>query len=96
MITKEEDKRLAEAAIAPLSAGRPYLLPPGVPADRVAAMRKAFIDTFKDPEFLAEAEKRRLGVNAPRDGQGLQEVIERDYKGTPPALIERLRKLQAG
>jgi tripartite-type tricarboxylate transporter receptor subunit TctC len=96
LVTKPEDKALVEAAIGPLTAGRPYLLPPGVPADRVAIMRKAFAETFKDPEFLAEAEKRRLGVNAPRDGQGLQEVIERVYKNTPPALIERLQKLQHG
>jgi tripartite-type tricarboxylate transporter receptor subunit TctC len=96
LITKQDDKALVEAAIAPLTAGRPYLMPPGVPADRVAAMRKAFVDTFKDPEFLAEAEKRRLGVNAPRDGDALQQVIERVYKGTAPAELERLRKLQRG
>jgi tripartite-type tricarboxylate transporter receptor subunit TctC len=96
IVTKEDDKLLVQAAIAPLTAGRPYLMPPGVPADRVAAMRKAFMDTFKDPDFLAEAEKRRLGVNAPRDGQGLQDVIERVYKGTAPAQVERLKKLQAG
>jgi tripartite-type tricarboxylate transporter receptor subunit TctC len=96
LITKEEDKLLAQAAFAPLSAGRPYLMPPGVPADRLAAMRKAFVDTFKDPDFIAEAEKRRLGVNAPRDGQSLQDVIERVYKGSAPALVERLKKLQAG
>ena len=84
------------SAVGPLTAGRPYLMPPGVPADRVAAMRKAFVDTFKDPDFLAEAEKRRLGINAPRDGQGLQDVIDRVYKETPPALIQRLQKLQHG
>jgi hypothetical protein len=59
-------------------------------------MRKAFAETFKDPEFLAEAEKRRLGVNAPRDGQALQQVIENVYKNTKPEQIERLRKLQHG
>ena len=96
LVTKKEDKALVEAAIAPLTAGRPYLMPPGVPADRVAAMRKAFVDTFNDPEFLAEAEKRRLGVNAPRDGDALQQVIERVYKDTAPAELERLRKLQRG
>jgi tripartite-type tricarboxylate transporter receptor subunit TctC len=96
LVTKPEDKALVEAAVAPLSAGRPYLMPPGVPADRVSAMRKAFAETFKDPEFLAEAEKRRLGVNAPRDGQALQEVIESVYKNTAPAQVERLRKLQKG
>jgi tripartite-type tricarboxylate transporter receptor subunit TctC len=96
LVTKPEDKALVEAAIGPLTAGRPYLLPPGVPADRVAAMRKAFADTFKDADFLAEAEKRRLGVNAPRDGQALQQVIENVYKNTKPEQIERLRKLQNG
>jgi tripartite-type tricarboxylate transporter receptor subunit TctC len=96
LVTKESDKALVEAAVAPLTAGRPYLLPPGVPADRVAAMRKAFADTFKDPEFLAEAEKRRLGVNAPRDGEALQQVIEHVYTKTPPAQVERLKKLQSG
>jgi hypothetical protein len=59
-------------------------------------MRKAFVDTFKDPEFVADADKRGLGVNAPRDGQALQELIERIYKTTAPAQIERLKKLQAG
>ena len=96
LITSPEDKLLAEAAFAPLAAGRPYLMPPGVPEDRVAAMRKAFMDTFKDPAFLAEAEKRGLGVNSPRSGQELQQLIERVYTTTPPALVERLQKLQGG
>jgi tripartite-type tricarboxylate transporter receptor subunit TctC len=96
LVTKPEDKALVEAAVAPLTAGRPYLMPPGVPADRVAAMRKAFAETFKDPDFLAEAEKRRLGVNAPRDGDALQNVIDSVYKNTKPEQIERLRKLQHG
>jgi tripartite-type tricarboxylate transporter receptor subunit TctC len=96
LITKDEDKRLAEAAFAPLSAGRPYLMPPGVPADRVAAMRKAFTETFNDPEFVAEGNKRGLGINAPRDGQALQELVDRVYKNTPPALVDRLKKLQSG
>ncbi len=96
LITKPEDKQLAEAAFAALAVGRPYLMPPGVPEDRVAAMRKAFADTFKDPEFLAEAQTRKLGINSPRSGQELQELIDRVYKTTPPALVERLKKLQAG
>jgi tripartite-type tricarboxylate transporter receptor subunit TctC len=39
---------------------RPWVMPPGVPADRVAVMRKAFKDTLNDPEFLAEAKKSKL------------------------------------
>jgi tripartite-type tricarboxylate transporter receptor subunit TctC len=96
LVTKEDDKKLVAAAVAPLTAGRPYLMPPGVPADRVAAMRKAFADTFADKEFLAEGEKRGLGVNAPRDGTALQELLVRIYTTTPPEQVERLRHLQSG
>jgi len=42
--------------------GRPYLAPPGIPADRVEALRKAFMDTMADTEFLAEAEKAQLEI----------------------------------
>ena len=96
LITKEDDKKLVAAAVAPLTAGRPYLMPPGVPADRVAAMRKAFADTFADKEFLAEGEKRMLGVNAPRDGKALQELLEHIYTTTPQEQVERLQKIQSG
>ncbi len=91
----QDDRQLMEAAFAALAAGRPYLMPPGVPEDRVAAMRKALMDVFKDPEFLAEAEKTGLDVNTPRTGAQLQELIERIYK-TPAALVERVRKLSSG
>jgi tripartite-type tricarboxylate transporter receptor subunit TctC len=96
LIVKEEDKQLAEAAFAPLSVGRPYLLPPGVPQERADMMLKAFKDTFADPEFIEEGNKRGLGIDAPRDGKALQALIERVYKNTPPAIVERLKKLQEG
>jgi tripartite-type tricarboxylate transporter receptor subunit TctC len=96
LIVKEEDKQLAEAAFAPLSIGRPYLLPPGVPQERADMMLKAFKDTFADPEFIEEGNKRGLGIDAPRDGKALQALIERVYKNTPPAIVERLKKLQEG
>jgi tripartite-type tricarboxylate transporter receptor subunit TctC len=89
----EDDKLLMIAACAPLQFGRPYLLPPGVPADRVAAMEQAFTDTFKDGEFLAEANKRGLGVNSPRGGKELQALLERVYTKTPPHVLQRLRKI---
>ena len=68
LVTNPDDKLLMVAAFAPLQSGRPYLMPPGVPADRVATMSQAMMDTFKDPAFVAEAEKRGLGVNSPRSG----------------------------
>ncbi|HZD42119.1 MAG TPA: hypothetical protein VE131_15455, partial [Terriglobales bacterium] len=42
---------------------RPFVAPPGVPQDRVAILRKAFADTFKDPEFVEEAKKSKLEMN---------------------------------
>ena len=90
--TKDEDRVLLDAAFAPLALGRPLLLPPGVPADRLAAMRKAVADTFADREFLAEATRLGLQPERPRNGEELQAVIQRTY-AAPPSVIDRLRKL---
>jgi tripartite-type tricarboxylate transporter receptor subunit TctC len=92
LLTNEDDKLLMQAAFAPQALGRPMVMPPDVPADRVAALRRALADTFADPEFLAESDRMGLGVNAPRTGAQLQDVIARAYR-SPSHVIERLRKL---
>jgi tripartite-type tricarboxylate transporter receptor subunit TctC len=93
LLTSEEDKQLWRIAVGPIATGRPYLLPPGTPADRVAAMRKAFFDAFNDKEFLAEQARANLGADTPRTGEQIQEIIAQAYK-SPPAVVERLKKLQ--
>jgi tripartite-type tricarboxylate transporter receptor subunit TctC len=92
LVGNDEDKLVMQAAFAPLALGRPFLLPPGIPAERVAALRAAFAATMADPEFLAEGDKLGLGLNAPRTGAQLQEVMERTYR-SPPSVIDRLRQL---
>jgi tripartite-type tricarboxylate transporter receptor subunit TctC len=92
LMSEPADKLLLQAAFAPLSIGRPLLMPPGVPAERVAALRQALAETFTDPEFLAEGDKIGLSLNDPRSGDELLRVIERAY-ATPPDIVERLRKL---
>jgi tripartite-type tricarboxylate transporter receptor subunit TctC len=92
LLTNEDDKLLMQAASAPQALGRPLVMPPAVPADRVAAMRKALADTFTDKEFQADAEKIGLIVNAPKTGEELQEVIAKAY-ATPSRVVERLQKL---
>jgi tripartite-type tricarboxylate transporter receptor subunit TctC len=87
-----EDRLVMQAAFAPLVLGRPFLMPPGLPAERVAALRQAFTATMTDPEFLAEGEKIGLGLNAPRSGEQIQAVMERTYQ-SPPRIIDRLRQL---
>jgi tripartite-type tricarboxylate transporter receptor subunit TctC len=93
LVRTPEDKALVEAGAGPLGAGRPFLMPPGVPADRLAAMRQALMDTFKDPAFLADAKKRRLDVKSPRNGPELQALMQRIYSQTPPHVVTRLRKI---
>jgi tripartite-type tricarboxylate transporter receptor subunit TctC len=90
-----EDKQVMVAAFAGLAVGRPFVMPPGVPAERVAAMRKAMADTFTDPELLAMGEKSGLVLNAPRTGDQLQAVMETTYQ-SPPRVLDRLRQLNAG
>jgi tripartite-type tricarboxylate transporter receptor subunit TctC len=92
LLTNQDDKLLMQVGFAPLALGRPLVMPPGAPADRVAAMRAALDATFADPEFLAEGERMGLAVNAPRTGAQLQDVIARAYQ-SPPRIIERLQKL---
>ena len=92
LLTNPDDKLLMQAAFAPQALGRPLVAPPGIPADRVAALRKALAETFVDPEFITEAEKIGLIVNTPKTGEQLQQVIASAY-ATPSRVVERLRKL---
>ena len=92
LVSNPDDRLLLQAGLAEITLGRPYLMPPNVPADRVAAMRKALADTFADPGFVADSRRMSLGVNAPRTGEQLQQLISDTYK-TPPKVVDRLRKL---
>lgn len=86
------DRALFEAAYAPLAAGRPFVMSGGVPGERVAALRKAFMDTMADPKFKKDANRIGLIVNKPRSGEQLQKQIVDAYKA-PREVIERLRKI---
>jgi tripartite-type tricarboxylate transporter receptor subunit TctC len=70
---------------------RPYLLPPGTPKDRVEVLRRAFMDTMKDPDFLADAKKAKLDIN-PDDGAGLERNV-REIFNLEPALVAKLKDL---
>ncbi|HET9150046.1 MAG TPA: tripartite tricarboxylate transporter substrate-binding protein [Alphaproteobacteria bacterium] len=87
-----EDKLLLEVAVAPLSVGRPFVAPPGVPADRLKALRTALQATFKDPAFLADAKKQRLEVTTTKTGEQLSAIMAKVY-AAPPKIIARLRDI---
>src|SRR5205809_2989894 len=56
----DEERRIFRLVFARQPMGRPFLAPPGIPAERTAALRNAFMDAMKDPGFLAEAERMKL------------------------------------
>jgi tripartite-type tricarboxylate transporter receptor subunit TctC len=87
--TSEDDRRVLEMVFARQSIGYPYAAPPNVPADRLAAIRRAFDATLKDPEFLAATAKAGLMVEG-MTGQQLQALLEKLFS-MPPAIAERAK-----
>jgi tripartite-type tricarboxylate transporter receptor subunit TctC len=86
----QEQKAILEILTASGELGRPYIVSRAVPADRVAALRKAFDDTMKDKEFLAESAKQGLPVY-PVDGIAAAEIVKRIY-AYPQDLLEKAAK----
>ena len=68
---------------------RPYLAPPGTPADRLAILRKAFDQAVADPEFRAEAARMELVVDGPMSGTELAAFIAKAFQ-TPPSAAQRV------
>jgi tripartite-type tricarboxylate transporter receptor subunit TctC len=83
----DEDRDILKLVFGRQEFAWPYLAPPGVPADRTAALRKAFLETMKDREFLAEAEKAKLDV-MPMPGQDIEKLVAEIY-ATPPGLVQK-------
>jgi tripartite-type tricarboxylate transporter receptor subunit TctC len=90
----KEDHQLFELLYARSNYGRPYMLPPGVPAARVAALRKAFEAVFKDPAFMAEAKKQKIEV-AYISAAEIAALTER-VMATPKPVVARIQKLLPG
>jgi len=88
--TDEQRKILAFHA-ASLETGRPWLAPPGIPADRVQALRRAYDATMKDRAFLEEARLRKLDVD-PRTGEYVEAVLRR-IATLPDELIAKAAQM---
>jgi len=88
----EEARLLLQAAVHdPNSITRPYSLPPGTPKDRVKVLQKAFMDTMRDPEFLADAKRSKMDIN-PVPGEEVEKTVARFFK-LDPALVTKLREI---
>jgi tripartite-type tricarboxylate transporter receptor subunit TctC len=87
----DETRQILNLVFARLGVGRPYIVPPNLPADRVDALRRAFDATMEDPEFLADAARARLEIK-PMGGEEAQVLIEEAYE-TPQEIVDKTRAM---
>jgi len=85
-----EERQVLEMIYSQNLFGRPYMLAPGVPADRVAALRAAFTALVRDKDFLREAETAGLDVS-PMGGEDLQHLIGKLY-ALPAHIVQRAKR----
>jgi tripartite-type tricarboxylate transporter receptor subunit TctC len=90
LATNAEQKVVFDFVGRVASLARPIATNMDVPAERVAALRRAFDATMKDPEFLAEAQKQIMEI-APMRGEELQQLVA-DIVNAPPAVVEKVRE----
>ena len=87
----DEQRQILKLISSPTELGQPYLAPPGVAADRIAALRKAFDATMADPAFLADAAKIRYSV-VPMTGDEVARIV-RETVSAPGNVVARARAL---
>jgi tripartite-type tricarboxylate transporter receptor subunit TctC len=75
----------------PSAITRPYAVGPGTPKDRVQLLRKAFVETLKDPEFLADAKKSRLDTD-PLTGEEIEKIVNQLFK-MDASLVNQLKEI---
>ncbi len=84
-----EEKQILDFISRSVSIGRPIATTPGVPADRVAALRKAFDATLADPAFLADVEKQRMEIRG-MSGEELAQLVK-DIISTPAGIRDKVK-----
>ena len=83
----DEQRQILKLIFARQVMGRPFLAPPGLPQDRAAALRKAFMDTMKDKDFLADTAKAQMEIT-PVSGEALEKLVK-DVYATPKELAQK-------
>jgi tripartite-type tricarboxylate transporter receptor subunit TctC len=86
-----QDKEVMAFVAVPPVLGRSFAAPPGIPQDRLAALRKAFEETMKDPAFVDELKARGLTIQ-PTSGPDVAALLAR-VKSTPPAVVQRTKTI---
>jgi tripartite-type tricarboxylate transporter receptor subunit TctC len=85
----DEQRAILKMVFARNVMGRPFVAPPNLPAERVATLRQAFMDTMTDRDFLADAGKTKLEIN-PVPGAAVEQLVKEVY-ATPPDIIAKAK-----
>lgn len=91
--TPPENRKAMELIVSQQVFQRPFIAPPGVPADRMKVLQAAFMATMSDPEFLAEADRAKLTV-APRSGPDVAALVNSMYNSPQPIIDQAARALR--
>jgi tripartite-type tricarboxylate transporter receptor subunit TctC len=86
-------RRLAQVLLAAGDFGRPMMVTPGTPPDRVKILRDAYVKTLSDPDVLEEAKKGRMDID-PATGEELETLVKEIFD-SPPEVVERVKKILA-
>lgn len=87
----DEGRQIFKLIFSRQPMGRPFVAPPGVPAERVAMLRKAFMDTLNDKQFLADAERMKLEISAV-PGEEVQRIVNEVYS-TPTVTAKKAAEM---
>jgi tripartite-type tricarboxylate transporter receptor subunit TctC len=88
-VTTGEDKKVLELHFKQTILGRPFMTSPNLPKERLAVLRKAFLDTMKDREFLADAQKMNLDIDI-ATAEEVEQLLK-EFVGYPKNVIEKAR-----
>jgi tripartite-type tricarboxylate transporter receptor subunit TctC len=89
--TDDAGRRLANLILAAGEFGRPYVLPPNTPADKVKTIREAFVKTLKDEAALADAKANKLDIE-PSTAEELDRLAK-EVISQPPDIVAKMKKL---
>ena len=87
----DQDREVLKFISADMGISRALVTTPEVPPERLAALRKAFMDLMKDPQFLSEAQKAQMDLS-PSDGESAQKIAEAMIN-TPAPILQRAKAL---
>lgn len=92
-LKNEDDRKVVELIVAQQVFGRPYVVPPGTPKDRVEILRNAFTAVLKDKKLLAESDKSRLSIT-PASGRKVQDLVTKLY-ASPKSVVQRAKDVMS-